>query len=127
MISFKSHVLNMVYVLMDLLVTGVPVRLLHFYHGSVYSVIYGLFTVIYSSLADDNDPTYDQLDWKNSPVTAVGWVSGLSLVCVPLMHLLNWVIYKIEMRILSHSNLGSSKVVSTELSEVRTSELGSRC
>ena len=112
---------------MDLLITGVPVRLLHFYHGSVYMVIYGLFTVTYSSLAEDNDPIYDQLDWKNSPVTAVGWVSGLSLVGVPLINLLCWVIYKIEMRILSYCNLGSSKVVSTGPTEVRTSELDSRC
>ena len=113
--------MNTAYVFIDLLITGVPVRILHFYFTTIFCIIFALFSLVYS-LAGGTDEVgrqyiYSQLDWKNSPGGAVAWAAGIAFVAAPLVHLLFWAIYKIEMHILSCCNCGPNAVFSTEPTE----------
>ena len=47
-ISFMTHGMNSIYIILDLLfVAGVPVRLYHIIHPALVAVVYVIFNIIY--------------------------------------------------------------------------------
>ena len=94
-VDFVTHGTNTVYVLVDLFITGMPVRLLHFVYGMTYCVIYLVFCLVYTlaggTNALDKDYIYTTFDFRGSPglsalygglLTVVGPIVVWFVVCL---------------------------------------------
>ncbi|XP_046341602.2 protein rolling stone-like [Haliotis rufescens] len=81
-ITFFTHGANLIYVVLNLLVTAMPVRLLHFYHVVIYGILYAIFNAVYVLAGGTNDQNdhyiYKFLDWNKNP----GLSSAISLEAV---------------------------------------------
>ena len=99
-VNIATHALNAVYVITNVLLTGVPVRALHFFHGIVYAVTYVLFTLFYYLAGGTNEKekpyVYSVIDWRSTGFT-IGLSIGVSLVAVPLCHIFFWGLYHIRL------------------------------
>ncbi|XP_071083022.1 protein rolling stone-like [Haliotis cracherodii] len=73
-LPFLGHGMNSIYVICNLCVTAMPIRLFHFWQPLVFTVIYGIFNTVYVALGatDDTDKPYiyPPIDWRKSPVKA---------------------------------------------------------
>jgi len=95
--SFHTHAVNSIYVITDLFITAIPIRLMHAYQGVCWGLLYCILTIIYSLLTGNT--IYSILDWKNKPretsiyavVILVAVV--LSWVMIYLLYLLRSAIY----------------------------------
>ncbi|KAK6177422.1 hypothetical protein SNE40_015526 [Patella caerulea] len=91
-----THALNSFYVLANLMITAVPIRLYHFIHPTIFSVIYIVFTVIYHFAGGknglDKPYIYSVIDWSK-PETAALYGALAALVLTPLCHVVVFLIY----------------------------------
>ncbi|KAK7490565.1 hypothetical protein BaRGS_00018168 [Batillaria attramentaria] len=108
-VSTATHLLNSVYVILDVCVTAMPVRLLHVIYVSAYAFDYLIFSVIYwaaGGVNGDGQPyVYKTLYWAK-PWKAVFAGGGVVCVGVPLVHLLLWTLYMIRSAIHRSSSRG---------------------
>jgi len=90
--NIQSHVINFVILLIDLLVSRIPIRLLHFIYPVTYSIVYILFTLIlhWSKVTSS---VYSLLNWAASPGLAAGYGLATALVGMPLAHVLAFAIF----------------------------------
>ena len=88
--SILKHYINSVFVVLNLLLTKKPYRILHFYIPVIFSVIYILFSLVYQKGFNQN-AIYTALDWNIVPNVFL-YVFGLPLVFVPLLTLLLYTI-----------------------------------
>ena len=91
------HLGNGLIAIVDVTVSGLPVRLLHFYMIQVYGIIYTLFTGIYyvAGGAGNNGTTsiiYPVLDYARNPGSAAGLCIGV-IILLPLLHLAVYALY----------------------------------
>ncbi|XP_078575211.1 protein rolling stone-like isoform X2 [Branchiostoma floridae x Branchiostoma japonicum] len=89
-LSILIHAMNSVTIVIDVMVSGLPCRLLHFVYPLTFGVVYILFTVIYWAAGGkglyDYPFIYPYLDYGGRPVlAAIVAVLGV-LVAVPLCH-----------------------------------------
>lgn len=72
-LNAEVHIINSVYVLIDLWVVASPLRILHFYIPFIYLTIYLIFTLIYyyagGLTPDGKSAIYPIMDWENLQVT----------------------------------------------------------
>jgi hypothetical protein len=86
-ITLNCHGLNSIIVLIDLVLSSVPVRLFHCVYPAALGVLYVIFSLVYWSLDKYFNVLYiGILDW-NDPGTASGISALLILVVVPLIQL----------------------------------------
>ena len=106
--SILKHYINSVFVLLNLLLTKKPYRILHFYIPVIFSAIYILFSLVYQKGFNQN-AIYSALDWNNVPNVFL-YVFGLPLVFVPLLTLLLYIITVIRDAIgnLCEKNIGQT-------------------
>ena len=87
-ISVMVHTGNSIYVLLNILITAMPMRLLHYIHYVIYGLLYTLFTFIYHHAGGTNahhQPyIYDAIDWSRPLFTL------RSLVGIVVLSLLSW-------------------------------------
>ncbi|XP_070193164.1 protein rolling stone-like isoform X2 [Littorina saxatilis] len=104
-VSGETHLGNSVYVLLDLCVTAMPVRLLHVIYPAVYALVYCMFTVVYwaagGTTSSGETFIYKPLDWNRAQV-AVPLVIGAAFVGVPLVHLIFWSLYMLRLTLNRH-------------------------
>ena len=84
--------------LLDIMVSGVPVRLLHFIYPFIFSGTYAVFTGIYFAAGGVNNINgkpyiYPVLNYGENPGVASAYVLVTVLVLIPLLHLLTWALY----------------------------------
>lgn len=95
-ISAVTHLFNSVYVIADLYVTAMPVRLLHVVYILAYGSLYIVFTAIYWAAGGVNaggyNYVYQTMDW-NKPAAAAPTAVGTLIVGVPLVHFILWSLY----------------------------------
>ncbi|XP_035699960.1 protein rolling stone-like [Branchiostoma floridae] len=89
-LSILIHAMNSVTIVIDVMVSGLPCRLLHFVYPLTFGVVYILFTVIYwaaGGTGPDGQPyIYPFLDYGGGPaLAAIVAVLGV-LVAIPLCH-----------------------------------------
>ncbi|XP_035698722.1 protein rolling stone-like [Branchiostoma floridae] len=88
--SILTHAMNSVTIVMDVMVSGLPCRLLHFVHISTAGVVYILFTVVYWAAGGtglDGQPyIYPFLDYGGNPVLAAIVAVLAVVVAIPLCH-----------------------------------------
>ena len=106
--SILKHYINSVFVLLNLLLTKKPYRIIHFYIPVIFSAIYILFSLVYQKGFNQN-AIYSALDWNNVPNVFL-YVFGLPLVFVPLLTLLLYTITVIRDAIgnLCEKNIGQT-------------------
>ena len=74
-IDVGTHGINAIYVLLNIFITGIPVRIQHFWHCLVFGVVYIIFSVIYDvsggTNARDKGYIYSVLDWDEVQTTII--------------------------------------------------------
>ena len=99
-VNFTVHAFNSIYILIDFFITAMPIRLLHFWHGILYGLLYVVFSIIYLGAGgtdkDGNNYIYGILDFFGKPATAFT-VAALSVfVLAPLLWLLIYGIFNLR-------------------------------
>ncbi len=97
------HLLNGLSAYFDLWITGIPVRIYHFYIPCIFGCIYSAFTGIhYVTLVVPNTtaPIYPVLDYGTNPTTAIAFATLVPLVISPLIHLFFFGSYLLRQKIL---------------------------
>ncbi|XP_063397369.1 protein rolling stone-like [Mytilus trossulus] len=95
-VNIETHGLNMVYVLVNLFLTGIPVRFYHLFHPMVFGAAYVMFSIIYTvsggTNAQEKSYIYSTFDWSNT-----GYTTGLSLitvlVAIPICHIILFLLF----------------------------------
>ncbi|PAA51253.1 hypothetical protein BOX15_Mlig016093g2 [Macrostomum lignano] len=91
-IDVLVHAFNSVFMLTEVLFSGVPVRLVHVIYTALYGLIYSAFSLLYW-LPDHSNVIYPVLlDWNHVGLT-IGMMCLLLFVGLPVIQLLWWLIY----------------------------------
>ena len=90
-VNAHVHILNGVFALVEVWITGLPIHLLHFLYPLLFSVSYGVFTGVYYAV-NGTGPTgesyiYPVLDYDSQPGAAIGTLSVALVACL-MIHLL---------------------------------------
>ncbi|ESP03529.1 hypothetical protein LOTGIDRAFT_199138 [Lottia gigantea] len=98
-VDIATHLLNSAYVLSNLIITAVPVRIYHFFHPVLFSTLYIIFTVIYQEAGGSNGLDkpyiYSVIDWR-TPDTAALYSVLAALVLTPISHVIVFIFYLIR-------------------------------
>ncbi|KAK6993497.1 protein rolling stone [Biomphalaria glabrata] len=89
-IRLNTHGVAALYILLNMVVTRIPLRVLHFVYPVIFGVAYTLFSAIYYSMDGTNQTgdryIYSVLDWSRPDRTLA--LSSLSnFVFIPIVHL----------------------------------------
>ena len=90
-INANTHLVNGIFAVVDLWLSGVPVRLLHFIYISLFGAAYVIFSGIYH--AAGTDPIYDVLDYRLHPTSASLIAVLVALLFLPFVHVLLYLMY----------------------------------
>ncbi|XP_066297439.1 protein rolling stone-like [Branchiostoma lanceolatum] len=94
------HILNSVVALLDTLVCGIHVRLLHVVYPMCFGLLYVVFVLIYwgagGTDAKGNPYVYSIIDFSGDPGLAAGVCVGLVFLAVPLSHLFVYLLYRLR-------------------------------
>ncbi|XP_067683945.1 protein rolling stone-like [Haliotis asinina] len=96
-LRFILHGMNSIYVLTNLLITAMPVRVYHVIYPVIYGIIYTVFSVVYHILGGTNEKgepyIYKILDWSKLKRT-VPLVFLSTFVALPCLYLVVFFIHK---------------------------------
>ncbi|KAJ8301969.1 hypothetical protein KUTeg_020956 [Tegillarca granosa] len=95
--TLAKHVFNSVFTIVNISLSAMPVRLLHFYQPVLFGLVYLIFSLIFQ-LGFNNSAIYPILDWTNLSFT-IPIALCLLLVALPLFHLLFYVFYQLRVYI----------------------------
>lgn len=88
-VNIETHIINALYVILNIGVTGMPKRLLHFWFSVIFGVLYALFTLFYHLAGgtnhNENPYVYPAIDWRK-PGTAILYCAIVCFVLVPVIH-----------------------------------------
>lgn len=102
-VSFNDanvHIINGIIALVDLWVSGVPLRFLHVIYPIIYSTIYIVFTGIYYSITGCN--IYKAMDYREKPLKTSLLILATLLVIIPFIHVFVFYFqYKVKQDILT--------------------------
>ena len=85
-INANTHLVNGLVAIIDLLITGVPIRILHVIYPLIFGTAYSIFVGIY--FVASGESVYGRItDFENNPGGAVGILVAVVLVVVPLVHM----------------------------------------
>jgi hypothetical protein len=97
--NFLVHGFNSIMSICDILVSGRPCRLMHFYHPLVVILAYIAFSSIYWAAggvnSNGNSYIYPVLDWDNLGLTVPFVTIGL-FIALPVVHTLLWSLHKLR-------------------------------
>lgn len=91
--SIEKHVLNSVFIILNILITAMPVNLLHFYHPIIFGFIYMIFNLTYQG-GGAHQAIYPIFDWTNQLPTAILLATVLVFFTLQLFHLFYFIQYK---------------------------------
>lgn len=98
MMNLQLHGINSVIIIIEHLLSAVPVRLYHCVFPLIYGLLYVLFSVIFWAV-DHSHVIYPKvLDW-NKPGPTILMVAVLAVVVLPLLQLLYFLFYKLKIYI----------------------------
>ncbi len=96
-VNFNTHGSQGIISVIELLITGVPIRFYHFYFTQIFASVYVVFTGIYYAAGGTNTMErpyiYSILDYGETPGTACGYIFGVILVFLPIVHFLFYLVY----------------------------------
>lgn len=92
--TINKHGINFLYSILIIIASRKPIKLQHVYMPVLFSLCYMIFTVIY--FAATKIKVYPILDW-DQPGKAIKWVVLYTFVCVPIVHLLLFGLYRLKL------------------------------
>lgn len=100
-LDISTHALNTILLLIEIVMTSMPIRVLHLIYPMIFACIYMIFTVIYwaaggTDAIDNKRYVYPMLDYSNKPGLAAGLFLGVTLVGMPLAHLVFYGLYRLR-------------------------------
>ena len=99
-VNANTHLVNGIVAVAEVWISGVPVQLLHFIYPVIYAAVYSVFSGIYF-VASCGLVIYDDvLDYGERLGHAVGVVVAVTLVFIPLVHLVIYLQYFVKFWIL---------------------------
>ena len=95
--SLHLHTINGIFAVVDLWMSGIPVRLYHALYVIAFGCVYVLFTVLYY-LAGGKNPEgesfiYPFLDYSSKPEAAAAMAVGCAVFCVGAIHFIFFLHY----------------------------------
>lgn len=94
------HAVVFLFMIIDHMISRIPVRILHFVYPSMIFLLYGLVNALYTVLTKDF--IYEMLNFNINTVTSTVYVVGASFVATPLMQLIiYWTVYRLRERLFS--------------------------
>ncbi|KAK7083844.1 hypothetical protein SK128_024376 [Halocaridina rubra] len=100
-LNAEVHIINSVYVIIDLWVVASPIRIYHFYIPFTFMVVYLIFTLIYWAVGgktpEGSTAIYPIMDWDNLKVTIPFVVC--CAVFSPVMQGIVWLIYQARLAV----------------------------
>lgn len=91
-LNIHDHVINSVLAIIELTLSDLPVRILHFYWPMLLGMVYGLFTFSLH-VTDVKSDIYDVIDWENNAVGAIGGVFATLGFCLFVHVFIVWGIF----------------------------------
>ena len=82
----------------DFILNRIPIRLLHFYHLSIFGAVYTIFSLVLH-WTGFNSAIYPVLDWANRTGFAIGLCLIIIFVVCPIVHFILYGIYKLKILI----------------------------
>ena len=87
--------------LIDMFVSGLPVRLLHVFHPIIFFAVYFLFTIVYWQAGGTSHTgkayLYGVINYPSNPGGAAGGIVLLVFLGVPAFFLAAYVLYKLRL------------------------------
>lgn len=98
LINLNSHGINAAFILIDTLVTRMPVRLLHCIYTCAYGFTYCLFTYLYFLAGGTSHLgypyIYKPLNYGEKPATALAYIVVITALVAPLLHSMIFFLYR---------------------------------
>ena len=98
-IDIEMHLINSIYVIINVCVTGMPVRLLHVWFSVLFALVYSLFSLFYflagGTNHNGNPYIYPAIDWRNAGSTALYCVI-VTFVEVPVIQSVLFGLHKLK-------------------------------
>lgn len=94
----NEYIVATVFMLIEVVISNIPVRVLHFVYSHVFGSIYVLFTVIYWAAGgkdkDGNHYIYKSLDYQKHPGAAIFTVFFVLIILQFMLHLFYFVLFR---------------------------------
>lgn len=94
----NQHILSAAFMLIEVIISNIPIRLLHFIYSHVFSSIYVLFTVIYWGAGGTNEKgqhyIYKVLNYEDKAGQAIFTVFFVLIIMQFLVHLFLFVLFR---------------------------------
>ncbi|XP_065665941.1 uncharacterized protein LOC100206519 [Hydra vulgaris] len=98
-LNIDRHLIMLVWVIIDHIITKIPVRILHFVYPSTLFLLYNIFNIVYTKLT--KIIIYPIVNIDKEPVMTVGLVLAASFLCVPIVQVfLYLIIYRLREKLL---------------------------
>ena len=99
-LDISTHLINSVLILIDLMLSAAPVRILHVVYPWILGFLYAMLTVIFWAVkgtnALDEPYIYSDIDYNNTPAVSSGIIVGSVLVGQPLVQAILFGLYKLR-------------------------------
>ena len=82
-VTIHVHLICFVMSTIEIIVTKIPIRMLHFYQPVLFSIVYITITFL---IRHSYSPVYKVLDWVNDPSTAITCSLCGTFLVVPFVH-----------------------------------------
>lgn len=96
-VNFNTHGTQAIVSVIELLISGIPIRFYHFYFTPIFGGVYVIFTGIYFVAGGTNvigrQYIYSVLNYGANPGMAVGLALGVVLGFVPVVHFVFHLVY----------------------------------
>lgn len=97
-VDFNTHGTQSIVSIIELLISGVPIRFYHFYFTQIFAGVYVVFSGIYfvaggTNVRGTKRYIYSVLDYGENPGLAVGLALGVIIVLLPIVHFVFYLIY----------------------------------
>ena len=101
-VNITTHAVNVAYVVLEFCISGIPVRILHFYQIFIFGLVYCTFTVIYWMAGGTNNHgkpyIYSVLNYGKDPEKAALWVVFIHIAVV-LVHCVWSALYQLKLMV----------------------------
>lgn len=94
--SINEHLVNSVIVVLELAISAIPVRLLHFVYLTTFAFTYAIFTVIYWAF-DHKNIIYKSFTNWNQPTDSIIRLAILMFVVAPVIQFMLFCVYQIRL------------------------------
>ncbi|XP_078595515.1 protein rolling stone-like [Branchiostoma floridae x Branchiostoma japonicum] len=102
--SINEHITNSIIAVLDLFVSGTPVRIFHMVYPVAFAMAYAAFYVIYWAAGGTGKSgevvLYKLWDFESDPKTAIAYMVLLVFVAIPFFHLLTYALHSLKVVIL---------------------------